>query len=96
MVGYYCFIVILLAGTGTNFSFLCRDEVAVLKDLTGVNTVISFGVKYHNRITANLDIGDYEMVLWDHILPGKFNEDFWADLGEGKGKLHLKLEFVPK
>ncbi|CAG8526013.1 536_t:CDS:10 [Paraglomus occultum] len=72
------------------------DEVTVLKDLTGVNIVISFGVKFYNRITANVDIGDYEMVLWDHILPGKFNEDFWADLGEGKGKLHVKLEFVPK
>ncbi|CAG8489756.1 8039_t:CDS:10 [Acaulospora morrowiae] len=72
------------------------DEVTQIPNLNGS---IHLSVKDHNKMGKDVDIGEYDLNIWDHIQPSTsdYTKDIWVDLSKGKnGKLHLKLEYIPK
>ncbi|CAG8554094.1 17567_t:CDS:10 [Acaulospora morrowiae] len=72
------------------------DEVTQFSNLNGS---IHLSVKDHNKMGKDVDIGEYDLNIWDHVQPSASNytKDIWVELSKGgNGKLHLKLEYIPK
>jgi len=73
------------------------NEYVTLHDLNGSPAGINLEVYDSNSFTRDVLIGKYVLNVWQHISPGNYTADFWANLTDGgEGKLHLKIEFTPQ
>ena len=76
------------------------NDTFIVPNIPPTPVVITFRVKDYNILSANVDLGVYELRLWDHIktAEGTLQADFWTPDLEGakQGRLHLRLEFQPK
>ncbi|CAG8457825.1 5831_t:CDS:10 [Ambispora gerdemannii] len=63
---------------------------------TSVNesTQLKFSIKDYNRVGNNVDLGDVDLRVWDHINNSSNKVDLWENVNGG-GKLHIQLEFTP-
>ncbi|KAI8099043.1 C2 domain-containing protein [Halteromyces radiatus] len=58
--------------------------------------MFDFKVKDHNRLSSDVDLGQYRRNIWDLIQPEQRSFDQWVPLYPvGSGELHLRIDFEP-
>ncbi|CAG8602008.1 10929_t:CDS:10, partial [Funneliformis caledonium] len=72
------------------------NEQVTLTGLTGSPISFLFSVRDRNLLSKNVELGEYDLHLWDHINPDENIKDFWVNLSRGtNAQLHIKLDFSP-
>ncbi|KAI9309463.1 C2 domain-containing protein [Cunninghamella echinulata] len=57
-------------------------------------TLIDFKVKDYNRLKSAVDLGQYQVNIWDLIQPNQRSYDDWVPLyPKGSGDLHIRIDF---
>ncbi|RIA91284.1 C2 domain-containing protein [Glomus cerebriforme] len=54
-----------------------------------------FCVRDRNYLSKDVELGQYELHLWDHIRFNEYAKDIWVPLSKGNSQLHIKLNFIP-